>query len=402
METGGTDAMTIAATTTAARKGKTPFRKKALPASKQRSLAGRYALSVRVLSLAAFSLAFLGWINETWLFLWDNPIWLNRYTEYAIILVFGVWRIRAEHNPYTRNRLIVLVSVVTVLWWLAPWLFPFFEPYIGYLGTQPAFPSPHTPGTLTFFLVLAAVALFGRRVICGWGCPCVGIRETVGFPFRHVTPRGRLAWGLRYSKWIFFALYVAAFAVLLFPPNAWSAKYIGFFALLIALTYFASMLLSPVIGNRGYCRYLCPYGATFGLLNKVGLYHISFDADTCNDCGVCTQVCDMGIPVLELGRQKGKIDVADCMGCGRCVTECTKNSLAFHDVRNVLRPSYVPDYAGLRAWATGKNPATRWHAGILTGLLVVALAGSWWFSKAVGGAGELPTDLITASLCLVH
>ncbi len=393
--------MTTATTSTAARKGKTPFRKKALPANKQRSLAGRYSLGVRVLSLAAFSLAFMGWINETWLFLWDNPIWLNRYTEYAIILIFGLWRIRAEHNPYTRKRLIALVSVVTVLWWLAPWLFPFFEPYLGYPGTQPAFPSLHTPGTLTFFLVLAAVLLFGRRVICGWGCPCVGIRETVGFPFRHVTPRGRWAWGLRYSKWFFFVLYMVAFAVLLFPPNAWSAKYIGFFALVVGLPYFASMLLSPVIGNRGYCRYLCPYGATFGLLNKVGLYHIDFDAATCNDCGVCTQVCDMGIPVLELARQKGKIDVADCMGCGRCVTECTKNSLAFHDARNVFRPSFVPDYARLRAWATGKIPAARWHAGIFAVLLIVTLAGAWWYSRAVGGPGELPTNLLAASQCLV-
>ncbi|MBT3306845.1 MAG: 4Fe-4S binding protein [Alphaproteobacteria bacterium] len=388
--------------TAIAAKGKNTFKTKGLPANKQRSLAGRYSLGVQALSMAAFSLAFLGWINETWLFLWDNPIWLNRYTEYAIILVFGLWRIRAEHNPYTRKRLIVLVSVVTVLWWMAPWMFPFFEPYLGYLGTQPAFPSLHTPGTLTFFLVLAAVLLFGRRVICGWGCPCVSIRETVGFPFRHSTPRGRMAWGLRYSKWVFFALYMLAFAVLMLPPNAWSAKFVGFFALLVALTYFASMLLSPVMGNRGYCRYLCPYGATFGLLNKVGLYHIDFDADTCNDCGVCTQVCDMGIPVLELGRQKGKIDVADCMGCGRCVTECTKNSLSFHDARNVFRPSFKPNYARLRAWATGKIPAARWHAGIFASLLIVMLAGSWWFSKAVGGPDELPTNLLAASLCIVH
>ncbi|MBC8337331.1 MAG: 4Fe-4S binding protein [Alphaproteobacteria bacterium] len=394
--------MTTAATATVTGKDKTPFKKKALPANKQRSLAGRYSLGVQVLSMAAFSLAFLGWFNETTLHLWDNPIWLNRYTEHAIILIFGVWRILAEHNPYTRNRLIVLVSVVTVLWWLVPWLFPVFEPYLGNLGAQPVFPSLHTPGTVTIFLVLAAVALFGRRFICGWGCPCVGIRETVGFSFRHVTPRGRLAWRLRHSKWFFFVLYVVAFILLFLPPSAWTAMYFGFFALLVGLTYFGSMLLSPVIGNRGYCRYLCPYGATFGLLNKVGLYRIDFDADTCNDCGVCTQVCDMGIPVLEMARQKGKIDVADCMGCGRCVTECTKNSLVFQDVRNVLRPSYVPDYARLRAWATGKIPAVRWQAGIFAALLIVTLAGAWWLSRTAGIPEDLSASLLTASLCLVH
>jgi hypothetical protein len=94
-------------------------------------------------------LAFVGWLNETWLFLFESPIWLNRYTEYAIILAFGAWRIVAEKNAYTRRRLIILVGVVTGLWWLVPWLTPFFEPYIGFLWSQPVFPSLHTPGTLT-------------------------------------------------------------------------------------------------------------------------------------------------------------------------------------------------------------------------------------------------------------
>ena len=58
----------------------------------------------------------------------DSPIWLNRYTEYAIILAFGLWRIRAEQNPYTRKRLIILVTVVSGFWWLIPWLMPVFEP----------------------------------------------------------------------------------------------------------------------------------------------------------------------------------------------------------------------------------------------------------------------------------
>jgi polyferredoxin len=376
------------------------FKAKKMPASKQRSLAGKYTLSIQLLSLAVFSWAFFGWINETWLFWWDNPIWLNRYTEYAIILGFGIWRITSEQNPYTKRRLSVLVAVVTVLWWLIPWALPFFEPYIGFLGVQPAFPSLHTPGTMTFFAVLLAVTLFGRRVICGWGCPCVGVRETVGFPFRHVTPRGKWAWGLRHSKWIFFALYMVAIVVLLFPPNSWSVKFIGFFALVIGLPYFISMLLSPVIGNRAYCRYLCPFGATFGVLNRIGFYKIEFDADTCNDCGICDQVCDMGIPVLAQGRTKGKIDVADCMGCGRCVTECPKNSLSFHDARNFFIPARR-DRTWLLDWATGKLTRSRWHVAIFVGLLAFVAAVSWSAHQNIGTPFELATTMWD-SLCLTH
>ncbi len=379
-----------------------PFVRKRLRAGRQLSLAGRYAPWVQLLSLCAFSLAFLGWFNESYLFWWDTPIWLNRYTEYVIILMFGIWRIGAERNPYTRKRLIVLVSCVTVLWWLIPWAFPFFEPYVGFLGAQPVFPAIHTPGTVTFFLVLGAVFLFGRRVICGWNCPCVGIRETVGFPFRHVTPRGKWAWRLRHTKWFFFILYVIAGAAVILPLNSWTATFLGVFGMLVVLPYFASMLLSPVIGNRGYCRYLCPYGATFGALNRVGFFRIDFDPETCNDCGVCSQVCDMGIPVLELGRRKGKIDVADCMGCGRCATECTKNSLAFIDVRSAVNPAVARSRDRLRTWAEQKTAVRGWQPWAFAAIMIFALAGGWWFSEAVGSPGELPTKIWAATLCLVH
>ena len=117
----------------------------------QRSLAGRYPLWVQGLSLATFAWLFLGWLNESWFFEFDSPIWLNRYTEYVFILLFGLWRIWAEKNSYTRKRLIVLVACVTVLWWLIPWLFPFVEPYLGFFGNPTQFSLLAYPWYPQFF-----------------------------------------------------------------------------------------------------------------------------------------------------------------------------------------------------------------------------------------------------------
>ncbi len=298
--------------------------------------------------MAAFSLAFLGWLNESWLFLWDSPIWLNRYTEYAIILAFGLWRIGAERNRYTRRRLVVLVSVVTVLWWLVPWLAPFFEPYVGFLWAQPVFPSLHTPGTLSFFLVLMLVFLFGRRVICGFACPCVGIRETVGFAYRSRTLRGPWVWRLRHVKWAFFAWYAAVMVATQFPPNAWTVSLVGAFGLTVGLTYFGSFFLIPLTGNRFYCRYLCPYGATFGLLNHAGFYGVEMDTRRCVDCRRCEQACDMGIPVWTQGKAHGRVTgIEDCMGCARCVVSCPTDALAIRDVRDLFRPGVHQDASRL-------------------------------------------------------
>jgi len=263
--------------------GDTPLTRTApsCSASQQDTLAGRYPRWVGYVAMVGFTIAFAGWLNETWFFLWESPIWLNRYTEYAIILGFGVWRIASEKNAYTRKRLMILVSVVTVLWWLIPWLWPFYEHYVGYLWARPVFPSLHTPGTMTFILVLGLVFLFGRRIICGFGCPCVGIRETVGFPFRHKTIRGDWANRLRHIKWLFFIWYMGVLVVTQFPPTGWTTSFVGFFGLLVALTYFGSFYIIPFTGNRFYCRSLCPFGATFGVLNHAGFYDIRMDTDRC-------------------------------------------------------------------------------------------------------------------------
>ncbi len=315
---------------------------------RQDTLAVRYPLWVRLLAMAAFTLAFLGWLNESWLFLWDSPIWLNRYTEYAIILAFGLWRIHAERNPYTRKRLIILVAVVTLFWWLIPWLAPFYEPYLGYLWSQPVFPALHTPGTLTFVLVLALVLLFGRRVICGFGCPCVGIRETVGFAYRDRTLRGPWVWRLRHVKWLFFSWYMGVMVATQFPPSGWTVTLVGLFGLTVALTYFGSFFLVPLTGNRFYCRYLCPFGATFGLLNHAGFYGVEMQREQCIDCRRCEQACDMGIPVWEQGKSQGHVTgLEDCMGCARCVVACPTDALALRDVRDHILPSRRRDASRL-------------------------------------------------------
>ncbi len=219
-----------------------------------------------------------------------------------------------------------------------------FEPYAGYVWSQPVFPALHTPGTITFFLTLLLVFLFGRRVICGFGCPCVGIRETVGFPFRRFSLRGDWAWRLRHTKWLFFLWYVGVMVATQFPPNAWTATLVGLFGMVVGLTYFGSFFIIPVTGNRFYCRYLCPFGATFGLLNHAGFYGIKMDTEQCIDCQRCEQACDMGIPVWQQGRAEGEVTgIEDCMGCARCVISCPTDALVIHDVRNLFRPNLRQD-----------------------------------------------------------
>jgi glutamate synthase (NADPH/NADH) small chain len=125
-------------------------------------------------------------------------------------------------------------------------------------------------------------------------------------------------------------------------------SFVGGFYLIVAITYFGTFFIAPLVGNRFYCRYLCPFGATFGLLNHAGFYGIDMETDKCIDCRRCEQVCDMGIPVWEQGKQAGRITaLEDCMGCARCVVSCPTDALEIRDVRNLFKKSLVQNASHL-------------------------------------------------------
>lgn len=335
--------------------------RKARPESahRQDSMPSHYSLGVRLLSMMAFVYVVAAYLNARVFHLLldadgQSPVWFSQWSEYLIITVFGVWRVLAERNPYTRKRLAFLTAAVAVLWWAFPAFVRLPEPYIGTLPGQPLFPQLHTPGTITFFVVLLLVLFFGRRVICGWNCPCVAIRETVGFAFRDRTPRSSKAWRWRHVKWFFLALYAGVTAMILIPGVPGVSTAYRVFLGLVALPYFTSMLLSPWLGNRSYCRFFCPYAATFGLLNRVGFFRVRLDRDRCIDCGKCEKVCDMGIPIHRQGSAAGKVtSIEECTGCGRCVVSCPADALSFHDIRDVLHPGRETRNA---SWFLGKNP----------------------------------------------
>ena len=314
--------------------------------SYQDSSPRRYYFRIKLFSMAVFLYVIIAYLNEMvfkWYQLPDGsyPFWLSRWTEYFVVVIFGAWRFRAEKNLYTKKRIATLTFVVGIFWWIMPGYLRLPEYSVGNLHKDMAFPNLHTPGTVSFFVVLLLVLLFGRRIICGWGCPCVGIRETVGFPYRINTIRTKKGRHFRHIKWIFLTLYLAA-AVLIVTHSEYSNRFFGIFCGIIIVPYFLSMILSPLLGNRAYCRFICPFGALFGILNRIGFYAIKVKRDTCNNCHLCETVCDMGIPIASQIEQSGQITtIEECMGCGRCVISCPQKSLKFSDARDLLRPAPV-------------------------------------------------------------
>ena len=146
------------------------------------------SLAVQVVSYAGLLYAAFGFYNQNYLH-WIQSPWFSTYSDRIAILVFGIARIAAERNSYTRRRLAFLVGAVTLLWLVLPLAFGI------------SFFNHHIFGTPWFFIYLVIVFLVGRRADCSWNCPCVGIRDTAGEPFRDRTIKGPLAFALQNFKW---------------------------------------------------------------------------------------------------------------------------------------------------------------------------------------------------------
>lgn len=257
------------------------------------------------------------------------------YAASGLLVLFGVWRIATEKDRFQRIRIITIVSLFVLFWLIIPVGFKVQVPILG--GQWGSFPQLHTIGSLTFIVYFGIVLLFGKRVDCGWCCPCVTARETIGFPFRDKTVKNGVWWKLRHLKWLTLGMLVVYLALMLYDASTAYHRAGKYFYGFVTYTYYGSFLLIPFTGNRNFCRILCPFAALWGVLSIAGFYRIRANKEACISCGKCEEVCDMGIPIVRLLKEKGQIRSIECMGCGRCVNICPQNVLSFYSATGLIK-----------------------------------------------------------------
>jgi len=302
------------------------------PVAEAANASGHLTPEKLVKALALASLVLFVFIELYFFKISYHPI---GYAASGLLVVFGIWRIATEKNRFQRIRIITILSLFVLFWFIVPVLFKIKVPILG--EQWGLFPQLHTIGSLTFFLYFGIVLLFGKRVDCGWCCPCVTARETIGFPFRDKTVRNGLWWRLRHLKWLTLGMLVVYLALMVYDASTAYNRAGKYFYGFITYTYYASFLFIPLTGNRNFCRILCPFAALWGVLSVSGFYRIKARKEDCIGCKLCEEVCDMGIPIASLVKDKGQIRSIECMGCGRCVNVCPQNALSFHSAAGFLK-----------------------------------------------------------------
>jgi polyferredoxin/Tfp pilus assembly protein PilF len=228
------------------------------------------------------------------------------------------------------------------------------------------------------FLVAALVAtlVFGRFV-CGWGCHIVAVQDLCGWIMKRLGVRPK-PFRSRLLLWapLVLALYMFVWPTVhrlldsstsalpgftnhLMTTGFWKTFPGPVFAVLTLMTCgFAAVYF---LGAKGFCTYGCPYGALFGIADRVSPGRIVAD-DSCEQCGHCTVTCTSNVVVHEEVRRYGQVVDPGCMKCMDCVSVCPKGALSF----SFARPS-------LFRRATGPPRVRRYALGVREELVLAGI-----------------------------
>jgi cytochrome c oxidase accessory protein FixG len=239
---------------------------------------------------------------------------------------------------------------------------------------------------LTALLILAALSLFlftavAGRLWCGYACPQTVYTELFMW-IEEWTEGGHLArkkldkatWntekirkrGLKHVLWVIIAFWTGFTFVGYFTPIKALLGEMASFSMGSWETFWVLFYGFATWGNAGFmreqvCKYMCPYARFQSVMFDTDTLVISYDPNRgeprgprrkeadykamglghCVDCGICVQVCPVGIDIRN-GLQY------ECIGCAACIDGCDQvmekmgypKGLIRYTTENVLKGKY--------------------------------------------------------------
>jgi len=199
---------------------------------------------------------------------------------------------------------------------------------------------------LVSVLPVVGIYLVFGRAFCGWVCPMDFLFEMID-KMRARDQKKKIVLKIpQETGYLFIIIFLWLSALMEIPIFTNYLSHLTNFFRLLTGTFFISFNLpfEPVvlfysggiimlllsleyIMPRLWCRSLCPVGMIYGAFNKISLLRLRFKEGECGECGLCDQVCYMGVKIAQNIDKPGLRDT-NCIYCGRCVEGCeTKGRL---------------------------------------------------------------------------
>lgn len=202
-------------------------------------------------------------------------------------------------------------------------------------------------------LVVYGSALFIGRLFCSWGCHFGATQDLAAWVLRKLHWRAPLI-RTRFLHW--FPLFFLAVIFLRPLLDHWRAGWspavdlaaVGPWDTLpgwvLSIVTFAACGAGILLflGTRGFCRFVCPYGALFRFTDRLAPLRVrkvaSCGGGSCTGSGgtsssaihvpPCTAACPTAIDVHRETSASGVVTSVDCVRCHLCIEACPQDALA--------------------------------------------------------------------------
>jgi NAD-dependent dihydropyrimidine dehydrogenase PreA subunit len=202
------------------------------------------------------------------------------------------------------------------------------------------------PPRLIALLIFLLTVFVANKFICAWGCQ-LGVLQDLIFRFNQANS-GKSVLGKQFKLpfVITNSIRVIFLAVFTFFAFVWGFDIIGpidpfkIFTpahLGIAGAVFAgTLLIMSLFVYRPWCHLFCPFGLVGWVVEKISLFRINVDYETCIGCQKCADACPSMVMSAILGQDKKTIP--DCFACYTCMQVCPTNSIQFSTDKRIFPP----------------------------------------------------------------
>ena len=216
----------------------------------------------------------------------------------SVTLKFATLAFAVLYLGFAKSYLISITNIFSVLDWNLP-VFKYNLAWYLFAG----------------FTVVSTV-LWGRLYcgrVCAFGALTQLMDATLPSRLRVNVPRALE----RRAAWVKFGLLAATIAYFLTTSDMMIYRFVepfwmfGLFETTPMWIGLGVLLVATVFVRNLYCRFLCPVGATLGLLSYLTVFRIKRWSE-CNTCTICQKACEWG------AIDGPRILVTECVRCDDC------------------------------------------------------------------------------------
>ena len=204
-------------------------------------------------------------------------------------------------------------------------------------------------GVLLVIFAFLFTLIFGR-FFCGWACHFGAIQELCWYILKKlkISPKTIdsklvtiLPLIILLNFYVIPNIYYAyqnqwTLSMTINEPEIWTFLP-GF--IIGSLTFFIDgFLIVYFLGKKGFCRFICPWGAFLKIPTSLALFKVRKTGD-CTYCHVCTNECPVGIDVSYEINKFDKVVNSNCTSCMNCTSGCPSNALSYQ-FSNPLKEDY--------------------------------------------------------------